>query len=95
MRARPAFLLAVAFFFAALATGLVARSQLAFAMRKEFNQELLREYAQRGTWLLYASWILAVGGLESLLRCKQLERGLSCAVLFLICVFIYLNFAIS
>ena len=95
MRARPAFLLAVAFFFGALATGLVARSQLAFAMRKEFNHELLSDYSRRGTWLLYASWILAVGGLESLLRCKQLEHCLSCAALFLICVFIYLNFAIG
>jgi len=76
-----------------MAVILAARSQFAWAIRQDLDEKLLAQYSQRGTWLLYSSWILAVGGTESLLCCSKRERGSSWPVVVLLGVFLYLNFA--
>ena len=94
MRLRPAFLISLAFSFAALALLLAARSQLACALKLDVSGQLLGDYSKRGTWLLSLSWILAVGGWETLLCCKGLERSSSWAVVTLLGLFVYLNVAV-
>jgi hypothetical protein len=93
MRERTGLLVPIGFSFAALAVILAARSQLAAAIRQDLGEGLLNDCAQRGTWLLYSSWILAVGDTESLLRSKHLERSSSWAVVILLGIFLYLKFA--
>jgi hypothetical protein len=93
MRLRPAFI-SVVFSFAALALLPAARSQLACALKLDISQQPLSEYSQRGTLLLYSSWVMAMGGWESLLCCKGLERSSSWAIVALLGLFVYLNVAV-
>jgi hypothetical protein len=95
-QARSAFMFSLTLSFAALVVILTARHQLSHAARmwQSGNQGLGERYLHLGTWLLYVSWILAIGSAECLrLARRRPEVGLLWAVAVLLGLFLYLNFA--
>jgi len=89
---RLTFLLSVALSFAAVVLVLTARAQMAHAAHSwGVDTHLWTQYSERGTWLLYSSWILAIGGAESLLSCRNQQQRSSWTVAVLLGLFLYFS----
>ena len=87
-----AFLLSVTLSFVAVVLALAARAQIAHAAHSwGVDTHLWTQYSERGTWLLYSSWILAIGGAECLLTCGNRQQRSSWTVAVLLGVFLYFS----
>lgn len=96
MKARSMFLLSLILVVGALVMVLGGRGQLEEGFRawRSGDHELFRQFAHRGTWLLYPAWALAAGGAACLVvSYRRRERAWRWTVAVLLGLFVLLGLA--
>ena len=92
LRTRYAFALSLAFALGALGVVEAARHQLAWAIRLGHDEQVSGHYFQFGTFLLYASWVMAIGAAELLASSRRNhEPDSPWPILVLLMAFLYLG----